>query len=72
MIDIVNSLQDQFQRFRVIYFNEFDDFQDLQSSHREIYDAISTHNKPNAKEHAEEHIHLVKDSVMRWKNDETE
>ncbi len=28
LIDIVNSLQDQFQRFRVIYFNEFDDFQD--------------------------------------------
>lgn len=71
LIDIVNSLQDQFQRFRVIYFNEFDDFNDLQSGHREIYDAILKHDKSIARSQAEEHIFMVKDSVMRWKNSES-
>lgn len=68
LIEIVNDLQDQFQRFRVIYFNEFDNFNDLENSHREIYDAISNHDTSSARNKAEEHVRAVKGTVVKWKN----
>lgn len=70
LIEIVNDLQDQFQRFRVIYFNEFDNFNDLENSHREIYDAIYEHDTNKARNRAEEHVQAVKGTVIKWKNKE--
>jgi len=72
LIEIVNSLQDQFQRFRVIYFNEFDNYSDLQSSHRSIHEAIANRNHDEARNHAEHHVNLVQESVLKWKNTESD
>ncbi len=68
LIEIVNSLQDQFQRFRIIYFNEFDSYGDMQSSHQELYDAIARHDIRCARERAEQHIKIVENSVIRVEN----
>jgi DNA-binding GntR family transcriptional regulator len=69
LIDIVNSLQDQFQRFRIIYFNEFDNYEDMQSSHQDLYDAISRRDIRSARERAEKHIKIVENSVIRMEKD---
>ena len=68
LIEIVSSLQDQFQRFRIIYFNEFDSYEVMQSSHQELYDAIVNRNTFAAREMAEKHIKIVENSVIRVEN----
>lgn len=68
LIEIVSSLQDQFQRFRILYFNEFDDYGQMQSSHQELYDAIAGRDTKSARERAEEHIRIVENSVIRVEN----
>lgn len=68
LIEIVNSLQDQFQRFRIIYFNEFDSYDVMQSSHQELYDAIARRDTRSAREKAEQHIRIVESSVIRVEN----
>ncbi len=68
LIEIVNSLQDQFQRFRILYFNEFDNYGDMQSSHQELYESISKRDVRGARERAEKHIKIVEHSVIRVEN----
>lgn len=68
LIEIVNSLQDQFQRFRIIYFNEFDNYGDMQSSHQELFEAIAKRDMRIARERAEKHIKIVEHSVLRVEN----
>lgn len=41
LMQIVQGLQEQFQRFRVIYFNEYSEHQDLIKYHRAIVKAIA-------------------------------
>lgn len=65
LIEIVSGLQDQFQRFRIIYFNEFDNYGDMQNSHQELYEAISRRDTRAARERAEKHIKIVEHSVIR-------
>jgi len=68
LIEIVSGLQDQFQRFRIIYFNEFDNYTDMQNSHQELYEAISKRDVRSARERAEKHIKIVEHSVIRMEN----
>jgi len=70
LIEIVNSLQDQFQRFRVIYFNEFDNYLELQSSHHQIVDAVVARDVLSARETAEKHIKIVENTVVQVENHE--
>ena len=39
LINIIYDLHDQFQRFRLIYFNEFNNYKEIQASHNRIFDA---------------------------------
>lgn len=64
LIEIVNSLQDQFQRFRIIYFNEFDNYGDMQVSHQDLYDAIAKRDVSRARKNAENHIKMVENLVI--------
>ncbi len=68
LIEIVTSLQDQFQRFRILYFNEFDNYGDMQTSHQELFDAIAKRDGKGARELAEKHIKIVEHSVIRVEN----
>lgn len=67
LIEIVQELHDQFQRFRLIYFNEFDNFYDLRDWHQKIFDAIKSRDENAAREHAENHIREIQKSVVAWK-----
>ncbi len=67
LIEIVQDLHDQFQRFRLIYFNEFDNFYDLRDWHQKIFDAIKVKDEESARHFAEEHIREIQKSVVAWK-----
>jgi DNA-binding GntR family transcriptional regulator len=67
LIEIVKDLNDQYQRFRLIYFNEFDNYQDLNKWHELIYHAIRSRDKDMANYYAQEHVKLIRDIVIRWK-----
>lgn len=70
LIEIVQSLHDQFQRFRLNYFNEHDDYFELQRNHKLIYDSIKNREPENAKIHSETHIEQLITSVMKWQERE--
>lgn len=66
LIEMVKDLHDQFQRFRLIYFNEFDNYIELQTWHERIFDAIKHRDPDKAKECAENHVKLIMEIVMKW------
>lgn len=63
LVEIVKSLHDQLQRFRLIYFNEFDDFLELQKMHNLILDALIRRDGETAKAYAEMHIKQIEDGI---------
>lgn len=67
LIEIVKDLHDQFQRFRLIYFNEFDNYIELQNWHNRIFTSIQEHNTDEARIAAEKHVKLIMEIVVRWK-----
>lgn len=66
LTDLIKSLQDQFHRFRIIYFSEFDDYDQILEGHKMILKAIKTQDSQMARQLAEDHIQLVKQSVFKW------
>lgn len=64
--DLIKGLQDQFHRFRIVYFSEFDDYQLICEGHKDIIKAIRNKDGHAARLVAEEHIHIVERSVMEW------
>lgn len=66
LIDIIRDLHDQFQRFRLIYFHEFDNFHDIQKSHHEIYEAIELGDEKLAFSRGKSHIKDIQKSVEAW------
>ncbi|BEP27747.1 GntR family transcriptional regulator [Helicovermis profundi] len=67
LIDMVRDLHDQFQRFRLIYFNEFDNYVELQTWHEKIYKAIKNRDSEGARINAENHVKLIMQIVLKWK-----
>jgi DNA-binding GntR family transcriptional regulator len=67
LMEIVRDLHDQYQRFRLIYFNEFDNYGDLNKWHEMIYEAIKIRNIDLARTHAEEHVKRIREVVINWK-----
>jgi len=72
LIEIVKDLHDQFQRFRLTYFTEFDNYPEIQKWHQKIYDAIRSSDVNTAKEAAEQHVQVIMDLVMNWKEKRNE
>ncbi len=66
LINIIYDLHDQFQRFRLIYFNEFNNFKEIQASHNRIFDAIIKQDGKNARLEAENHVESIKILVNKW------
>jgi DNA-binding GntR family transcriptional regulator len=66
--DIIKSLQDQFHRFRIIYFSEFDDYDLISVGHKDILEAIKAKDGERARRVAEDHINIVERSVLEWSN----
>jgi DNA-binding GntR family transcriptional regulator len=72
LIEIVKDLHDQFQRFRLTYFTEFDNYPEIQLWHQRIYDAILSNDNQEAKNAAEQHVQVIMEAVMRWKEKRNE
>jgi len=63
LIQITQGLQEQVQRFRVVFFSESDDFKQLLSEHRDILEAIRTGDSETAKEKATCHIRDMEETI---------
>ncbi|HAS72817.1 MAG TPA: GntR family transcriptional regulator [Clostridiales bacterium UBA8960] len=66
LINIIYDLHDQFQRFRLIYFNEFNNYKEIQASHNRIFDAIIKQDAATARLEAENHVDSIRSLVNKW------
>lgn len=66
LINIIYDLHDQFQRFRLIYFNEFNNYKEIQASHNRIFDAIIRQDGIAARTEAENHVEGIRVLVNKW------
>lgn len=66
LINIIYDLHDQFQRFRLIYFNEFNNYKEIQASHNRIFDAIIKEDGVTARLEAENHVENIRFLVNKW------
>ena len=66
LINIIFDLHDQFQRFRLVYFNEFNNFHEIQLSHSRIFEALLLNDPIRARKEAEEHVENIRTLVNRW------
>lgn len=67
LLQIVQGLQEQFQRFRVIYFNEYNEHQDLIKYHKAIVESIDNRDSKKAQEYAQTHVEMIEESIIKWK-----
>lgn len=72
LIEIITDLHDQFQRFRLVYFNEFDNFSDIECSHQRIFNAICAKDSALARLEAERHVESIRDHVTEFIQDGNE
>ncbi|RBP39879.1 GntR family transcriptional regulator [Garciella nitratireducens] len=63
LIQLISSLREQVQRFRVAYISQFKRASDLVEEHQQILDAISKGDGIKARMLSEEHIKNLKDSM---------
>ncbi|MGX8796558.1 GntR family transcriptional regulator [Fusibacter sp. JL298sf-3] len=66
LMHMIYDLHDQFQRFRLIYFSEFNNFKEIQASHIKIYEALSAKDEQGARREAEAHVDLIRELVNKW------
>lgn len=68
LIQIAQSLQEQVQRFRVVFFSESDGFKQLLSEHREILEAIREGDAEGARRQAEHHIRDMEETIQIFRS----
>lgn len=66
LMDIIKSLQDQFQRFREVYFNEFHDYGSIMLWHEKICSAIKEGRPQDASSAASSHVAAIEEIVLEW------
>ncbi|MGO1479464.1 GntR family transcriptional regulator [Senegalia sp. (in: firmicutes)] len=64
LIDMVDSLREQVQRFRISYVSTHSQALELYKEHKKIIDAIVKNDKEKAKQYAEEHIEISKKHIV--------
>lgn len=72
LVEMIVDLHDQFQRFRLSYYNEIDDYRDIYNSHDRILKAIKSGDVKDSKKEAEKHILIIKENFINWQNKEEE
>lgn len=68
LIQLIQGIHEQFQRFRVIYFNEYTHYEELNQHHKEIYNAIVERDSSKAQISSENHIKMIQRYIIKWKN----
>lgn len=64
LIEITTSLSEQVQRYRLSYFNDLNNFEEIKEWHEKIYDAIEKKDEKRASAVAIEHIELIEKRVV--------
>ncbi|SHJ58276.1 GntR family transcriptional regulator [Paramaledivibacter caminithermalis] len=67
LLQIIQGLHEQFQRFRVIYFSEYKEHEDIKKYHRAIVESISNRDPKRAQQYAQTHIQMIEESILKWK-----
>ncbi len=68
LLNIVEGLSDQVQRYRVVYFTEYTDAKNIMLEHRAIIEAISERDGEKADRLAQEHIENIGNYLLSQKN----
>ena len=64
LINIIEGLRDQVQRFRVVYFTEFNKSSYLTQEHQRVLEAISNRDSEVAQKYAQQHIVNIKNYIV--------
>lgn len=64
LIQIVNNLREQVQRFRVIYLKDYVNPKELEKEHKDIIDAICSKNSDLSRRVAQNHIKSQQESII--------
>jgi len=68
LVEIAKGLSEQVQRYRLSYFTEFSNFEELREWHEKIYDAIEKKDAKRAGEVARRHVELIEKRVVEQDN----
>ncbi len=69
--EMIRNLQEQFYRFRSIYFTEYNNYNEIIAGHREILAALSSKDGSRAEKIVQAHIDVVIQSVKVWLGTQT-
>ncbi len=64
--ELIRNLQEQFYRFRTIYFTEYNNYNEITEGHRDILDALTAKDGKRAEKIVQAHIDVVIHSVKSW------
>lgn len=64
LLNIIEGLRDQVQRFRVVYFTEFNKSSYLTQEHQRVLEAISNRDSEVAQKYAQQHIENIKNYII--------
>ncbi len=70
LLEIVESLGDYVQRFRVIYFTEYSDSKNIMDEHRKILEAITERDVEKANRASQDHIESIGNYLLSNKSQE--
>jgi DNA-binding GntR family transcriptional regulator len=65
LIQLLNNLREQVQRFRIIFLKDYGSAKELIREHKEIYDAISSRDVDAARQAAQEHIKKQEEAIVK-------
>lgn len=64
LIELTTSLSEQVQRYRLSYFKDVSNFEEIKEWHEKIYDAIENKDEKRASAVAVEHVELIEKRVI--------
>jgi DNA-binding GntR family transcriptional regulator len=68
LLEIQRSLSEQVMRYRLSYFNEFRNYDELREMHEQIYDAIEKKDAKRAGDVARQHVEKIEKRVVEYNN----
>jgi DNA-binding GntR family transcriptional regulator len=66
LIEIQKALSEQVMRYRLSYFNDFRNYDELREMHKKIYDAIEKKDSKVAGDVARRHVELIEKRVVEY------
>ncbi len=70
LIHIAHGLHEQVQRFRIMYFSEYNTSKTLAAEHQAILEAIAKRDGQKARELAQYHVRMLRDAIKDFEDEE--